>query len=221
MIIKLYSLIIEVEIMNTLEKEISKRKIVALQGSFRSAGVTTILLKYASEKLAAAGNEVEYMNLFEKNIGYCKGCRKCLETRECVFKSDDMQEITRKVKEADLIILAAPVYWANVPAVVKNLFDRLLGAAMEETDRFPKPRLQGKKYILITACHTPLVFAKLCGQTGGAIRATKEFFKTAGVKRIGTIICTNSDGAMRINKGATKNPLDKQKKRIDKIIERL
>lgn len=189
------------------------RKAVALQGSFRNTGFTTILLKYTSEKLVSAGYEVEYINLYEKNIGYCKGCRKCLETRECIFRSDDMPEITSKMKEADLIILAAPVYWANVPAAVKNLFDRLLGAAMEETDKFPKPRLQGKRYLFITACHTPFFFAQVCGQTGGAIRATREFFKTAGVKKAGTVVLTNT--------GANKNSLDKQKKKIDKIIERL
>ena len=191
----------------------NKGKAVALQGSFRDKGFTTLLLKYASEKLVLAGYEVEYINLYEKKIDYCKGCRKCLKTCECVFQSDDMAEITNEIKDADLIILAAPVYWANVPAVVKNLFDRLLGAAMEETDKFPKPRFQGKKYLFITACHTPLVFAKLFGQTGGAIRATKEFFKTAGVKSLGTVVITNT--------GAKKNSLDKQKKRIDKIIARL
>ena len=190
-----------------------KGKAVALQGSFRNTGVTTTLLKYASEKLASVGYEVEYINLHEKNIEYCKGCRKCLKTCECIFKSDDMIEITNKIKEADLIVLAAPVYWANVPAVVKNLFDRLLGVAMEETDKFPKPRLQGKKYIFITACHTPLFFAWVCGQTGGAIRATREFFKTAGVKKAGTVVLTNT--------GSNKNSLDKQKKKIDKIIGRL
>ena len=61
--------------------------------------------------------DVTYINLFEKNIDFCKGCRKCLETTECVFKNDDMPEIRRQIKEADIIFLAAPVYWANVPAI--------------------------------------------------------------------------------------------------------
>lgn len=193
--------------------EKSGLKIVALQGSFRNNGITTSLLKYAVERLIAAGNEVEYINLLEKRIDYCKGCRKCLETRECIFKSDDIPEIIAKIKEADVIILAAPVYWANVPGVVKNLFDRLLGAAMEETNKFPKPRLEGKRYILITACHTPLFFAKLCGQTTGFLRAAKEFFKTAGVKNIGIVICTNT--------GANKNLLERKKKEIDKVLEKI
>lgn len=63
------------------------------------------------------------------------------------------------LRECDTVILAAPVYWANVPAPVKNMFDRLLGVAMEETATFPKPRLSGKKYMLLTACNTPSPFS--------------------------------------------------------------
>lgn len=124
-----------------------------------------------------------------------------------------MPEITEKVKAADILILAAPVYWANVPAVVKNFFDRLLGAAMEETGRFPKPRLLGKQYIFITACNTPMPFAKWCGQTTGIIRVVKEFFKTAGVKNVGTVICANSVNDKKL--------FDKKQKEIDRLLEKL
>ena len=55
-----------------------------------------------------------------------------------------MTQISKSIKDADVIILASPVYWANVPAIVKNLFDRMSGTSMEETNTFPKPRLSGK-----------------------------------------------------------------------------
>lgn len=191
----------------------SDMKIVAFQGSYRKSGITSTLLQNACSKLIAAGNEVEYINLHEKNIEYCKGCRKCLETKKCIYKADDMPEITEKIKAADILILAAPVYWANVPAVVKNLFDRLLGAAMEETDKFPKPRLLGKRYIFITACKTPMPFAKWCGQTTGIIRAVKEFFKTSGVKKAGIVICANSVNNEKL--------FEKKQKEIDRLLEKL
>ena len=191
----------------------SNMKIVAFQGSYRENGITSTLLQNACSKLTAARNEVEYINLHEKNIVYCKGCRKCLEKKECIYKADDMPEITKKIKAADIIILAAPVYWANVPAVVKNLFDRLLGAAMEDTGKFPKPRLLGKRYIFITACNTPMPFAKWCGQTTGIIRAVKEFFKTAGVKCVGTVICANGVNDEKL--------FEKKQKELDRLLEKL
>ena len=190
-----------------------KYKIVAIQGSYRENGVTTSMLRYATDKLSQRGHQVTYINLFEKKIDFCKGCRKCLETAECVFKNDDMQEITRHIKNADVIILAAPTYWANMPAIVKNLFDRLSGASMMETKTFPKPRLAGKRYIFLTACNTPMPFARLCGQLPGIIRAVREYFKTSGIRCIGTVVCSNT--------GAKKEAAEGKFKKIDKILEKI
>ena len=64
----------------------------------------------------------------------------------CIHK-DDVQEIAELLKLCDIVILAAPTYWANVPAIVKNLFDRLLGVAMEETKTFPKARLSNNQKV--------------------------------------------------------------------------
>ena len=110
-------------------------------------------------------------------------------------------------------VLAAPVYWANVPAVVKNLFDRMSGTSMEETDTFPKPRLSGKRYMLFTACNTPMPFAKLCGQTTGLQKAVSEYFKTSGVKNMGTVLCDNTSKYKEIP--------DKIYAKICKLISRI
>ena len=108
------------------------------------------------------------------------------------------------LQKCQLVILAAPVYWANVPAPVKNLFDRLLGTAMEETDTFPKPRLQGKRYMLLTSCNTPAPFSWICGQSRGAIRNMDEFFRTAGMKPIGKVVCTNAKSKKELSKQTIK-----------------
>lgn len=186
-------------------------KVICFQGSYKKNGTTSTLLKHAMKIAAESGHDVEYINLFDKNIKYCVGCNACLSQGECVQKKDDMAAITKSVKEADLIILAAPVYWGNVPAIIKNLFDRLRGAAMEETVTFPKPRLKGKNYVLITSCSTPMPFAALFGQSSGIKRVTKEFFKTAGVRCIGTVVCDNT-----VNK--TQIP-QKKYKEIEKIMK--
>ena len=169
-----------------------KKKILAIQGSFRDNGITSAMLNYAVEESKKAGYDVEYIRLHDHRIEYCKGCRKCFETGECIIKDDDMTQISKSIKDADVIILACPVYWANVPAIVKNLFDRMSGTSMEETDTFPKPRLSGRRYILLTACNTPMPFAALCGQTTGLKKAVKEYFKTSGISCIGTVVCDNS-----------------------------
>lgn len=179
-------------------KRSNNHKTLAILGSPHTNGVTAKMLDLAVDAGKARGDEVICLNLYDKNISFCRGCRKCLEIGKCVMTNDDMAEITEMIKNSDTIILAAPVYWANVPAAVKNLFDRLLGAAMEETKTFPKPRLSGKEYILLTACNTAMPFARMFGQSTGAVRAMKEFFRTSGMKCRGIAVCGNTSNVKEV-----------------------
>lgn len=182
-------------------------KLLALLGSPHKDGATGTMLKYVLKEAGRQGWEITYINLYEQNIGYCNGCRACMKTEICVYK-DDAQEISGLIRECDFVVLAAPVYWANVPAAVKNLFDRLLGVAMEETKTFPRARLsKNQKYLLLTACNTPAPFSFLCGQSTGAIRSMKEFFKTSGMKYAGKCVWAGKDKTVmpiRIEKKITK-----------------
>lgn len=186
-----------------------QKRILAILGSPHKNGATASMLNYAMKLAKQRGFSVDYVNLYDKNIEYCNGCRMCMKTQMCVQK-DDIQEIAELLKMCDIVIIAAPTYWANVPAIVKNLFDRLLGVAMEETKTFPKARLSNQqKYILLTACNTPAPFSSLSGQSTGAIRCMKEFFKTSGMKYGGKCVWTGRD----------KNELPKRmKRRIEKFF---
>lgn len=170
-----------------------EKKILAILGSPHKNGATGTMLHYAMEIAKQRGYSVDYVELYDKKIGYCSGCRMCMETEMCV-KKDDIQEIAELLKKCDVVILAAPTYWANVPAIVKNLFDRLLGVAMEETKTFPKARLSNQqKYILLTACNTAAPFSSIFGQSTGTIRVMKEFFKTSGMKYGGKCVWAGTD----------------------------
>lgn len=185
----------------------SEKNVLAILGSPHTDGMTAAMLNFAVQEAEQAGYAVTKINLYEKKLSFCTGCRACMETHICIQK-DDIQDITVLLRKCQLVILAAPVYWANVPAPVKNLFDRLLGTAMEETTTFPKPRLRGKRYLILTSCNTPAPFSWIFGQSRGAIRNMDEFFKTAGMKPTGKVVCANA-----------KNKRDLPK-RIMKKIER-
>lgn len=169
----------------------NEKNVLAILGSPHSDGKTASMLNHAIRGAEKAGFTVTKINLNETKLLFCTGCRICLNTGICVQK-DDIHDIAFALKNSQIIILAAPVYWANVPAQVKNLFDRLLGTAMEETNTFPKPRLQGKKYMILTSCNTPAPFSWIFGQSRGAIRNMDEFFRTAGMKPIAKIVCSNA-----------------------------
>lgn len=167
------------------------KKVLAILGSPHTNGTTSAMLDCAIRQAEKTGYDVTKINLYEKNISFCNGCEICYRTQNCVI-NDDMQEIIARIRECQIIILAAPVYWANVPAPVKNMFDRLLGTAMEKTKTFPNPRLKGRKYIILTSCHTPAPFSWIFGQSRGAIRSIDEVFRTAGMKRIGKVVCAGA-----------------------------
>lgn len=172
-----------------------KKKLLAVLGSPHENGSTASMLNCAVSAAEAAGWEVKTVCLYRKKIEFCRGCRACMENRGCVI-NDDIRQIAMQLMTCDRVVLAAPVYWANVPAAVKNMFDRLLGTAMEETAAFPRGRLSAKQdYLLLTACNTPFPFSRLCGQSGGALRAMNEFFKTSGMKRAGAVVFSNAKGS--------------------------
>lgn len=169
------------------------KKVLAILGGPHPHGLTAAMLDRAVCAAERAGCEVTRINLYEKTIGFCMGCAACQRTGVCV-RQDDIQEIAARIKESGTVILAAPVFWANVPAAVKNLFDRLWGTAMGETGTFPEPRLSGKRYLLLTACNTPAPFSWLFNQSRGAVSRMEEFFKTAGMKPMEKFVCAGAGG---------------------------
>ena len=183
------------------------KRVLAILGSPHIDGATATMLSHSICEAEKAGYIVDKINLYKKRLAFCTGCRLCLTSGMCVQK-DDIQEIISLLHKSQIVVLAAPTYWANVPAPVKNLFDRLLGTAMEETAAFPKPRLSGKKYVLLTACNTPAPFSWIFGQSRGAIRSMDKFFKTAGMKSMGKIVCANT--------GKTKNVSERVLRKIER-----
>jgi len=98
-------------------------KILAIIGSPRKNSNTEILIKEAMEGAKQAGAETEILNITELNIIPCNGCDFCLDGGECSI-SDDMQQISPKLIEADGIFIGTPVYFWNVSGQVKILIDR-------------------------------------------------------------------------------------------------
>ncbi|MBT9776641.1 flavodoxin family protein [Clostridium sp. MCC353] len=165
------------------------KKMLALLGSPRVHGNIASMLSCAVTEAERLGYQVNVVNLYEKKIGYCRGCMGCKQSGICVI-DDDLGEIRTMLKECDAVVLAAPVYFANVPGIVKNMFDRLVGAVMDDNDSpVPKPRLsKNQTYYLLTACNTPFPFSVLGGQSTGAVRAMKEFFHISGMRYGGAAV---------------------------------
>ena len=99
------------------------KKVLILSGSPRKNGNSDILCDEFARGAAEAGNHVEKIRVSEKNIGFCRACYACRGTGVCAIK-DDMAEVLRKMIDADVLVLASPVYFYSIDAQLKALIDR-------------------------------------------------------------------------------------------------
>lgn len=98
-------------------------KVLALNGSPRPNGNTYAALCEVSAELTAQGIEVEIVNVGAHDIFGCKACGGCADG-ECIFADDWFRQTTKKMVEADGIILASPVYYASINGTMKSFLDR-------------------------------------------------------------------------------------------------
>jgi arsenate reductase len=97
--------------------------ILGLQGSPRKKGNTSILLSSFLAEAERLGAQVHNLEVAQKKIHPCIGCGHCEKQGFCVLK-DEMVEVYALLRRADLIVMAAPIFFYNVPAQLKALIDR-------------------------------------------------------------------------------------------------
>lgn len=100
-------------------------KIVVLVGSMRKGG-NTDLLSQAFAEGANENNDVEIVSVADYKVNPCIGCNSCFtrEGNEC-FQNDDMSIIYEKLRSADIVVVASPVYFYGISAELKAMIDRL------------------------------------------------------------------------------------------------
>ncbi len=100
-------------------------KVLIISSSPRKDGNSDVLCQRFASGAMESGNEVEILSLRDKRIAPCNACYACMESHTCVIK-DDMAELFLKLVEADVIVLASPVYFYSVSAQMKAMIDRCL-----------------------------------------------------------------------------------------------
>lgn len=98
-------------------------KILGISGSPRKGQNCEKMIVTALEVAKEKEFETDMVFLSNEEIAPCKACGACREKDSCII-NDSMEEIYEKMKAADGIIVAAPVYMGNYPAQLKALFDR-------------------------------------------------------------------------------------------------
>ncbi len=110
------------------------KKVLILSASARKGGNSDTLCDAFARGATEAGHTVEKIRLAEKNIHFCLGCGVCNDTHHCVQK-DDMADILERMIQADVIVLATPVYFYAMNGQMKTLIDRTVPRYQEITDK--------------------------------------------------------------------------------------
>lgn len=113
-------------------------KVVAFNGSARKDGNTAILVKAVLEELNKEGIRTEFIQLAGSGMRGCNVCGKCFsdQDRRCGITGDILNGCIEKMLDADGIILASPVYFADVSPEMKALIDRAGLVAKANGDLF-------------------------------------------------------------------------------------
>ena len=99
------------------------KRVLVISSSPNKNGNSALLCQQFIEG-AKKNNEIEYISLSNKKIGYCVACQYCkMHDGKCVIE-DDMTEIFESMKKSDVIVLASPVYFYSITAQMKTLLDR-------------------------------------------------------------------------------------------------
>lgn len=101
-------------------------KVIAFNGSPRKDGNTYHALKTVGEGLINQGIEFEIIHVGNKAIRGCMACMGCVrnQNEQCVITTDEVNEWIQKMKEADGILLGAPVHYAGIGGTMKSFLDR-------------------------------------------------------------------------------------------------
>lgn len=101
------------------------KKVLIVKGSPREGGNSATLAHQVAAGAESAGAEVESYYLHGMNIQACDACDFCQGEADidCVIE-DDMQLLYPKIREADAIVYASPIYWFTISAQLKLFMDR-------------------------------------------------------------------------------------------------
>ena len=99
------------------------KKILILSTSPRKGGNSDGRADAFAEGAREAGHQVKKIVLYDKTIGFCKGCLACQKTQRCVIR-DDADAIAQTMRSAEVIVFATPIYFYEMCGQMKTLLDR-------------------------------------------------------------------------------------------------
>ena len=135
--------------------------ILILQGSPRAKGNTAWMAEEYRKAAEAAGHKVTLVDVAHRKIAGCLACDYCRGKGNgtCIQK-DDMQEIHPLLAEAEVLVLASPIYYFTLSAQIQAPIQRIY--SMNKPGKL-------KKMAMLLSSYSPDVYAGAIGEYRGII----------------------------------------------------
>lgn len=143
------------------------KNILIISSSPRKNGNSQMLCEQFKRGAEEKGHMVTLIRLMEKKIGFCRACDGCMRNDGICVLNDDMAEILKLFQEADVIVLATPVYFYGISARMKTFIDRT----------YPIWQHLGKKevYYIISAGLGEDIIERSLGDLDGFVEHLEEY----------------------------------------------
>jgi len=106
--------------------------VVVLHGSARRGGDTDTLAEHFLAGLEESdSHDVTHFVSIDMQIAHCRACMKCASGSGCVI-DDDMRAVYPALRDAEVVVLATPMFWGYMTSQLKTLFDRLEAVVSSE-----------------------------------------------------------------------------------------
>jgi len=172
-------------------------KVLAIQSSPNTEGLTSTMAQAALDGAAQLGAELELVHLNQLDIQPCRACGNgwghhfrsdgVLAPDECVL-NDDFRELRDKVVQADGLIFCTPVYFWDLSESAKVFLDRLRRCHYATREESP---LNGKPAVCIAAAG-----GSGNGAPQAAVNLDAYLFRWMGMKRVATLPVTRQTAAL-------------------------
>lgn len=183
-----------------------KKKVIIVLGSPRVEGNSAQLAERVAAGAAASGAAVETFYLHGMRISPCTACNSCQAdtARDCAI-DDDMRALYPKLRAADALVIASPIYWFNMSAQTKLFMDRCYALGGPDGTA-----LTGKKIgILLTYADAD----PFCSGAVNALRTFQDSFNYVGADIVGMLYGqAGKAGEIRRNKELMQKAYDLGKK---------
>ncbi|HOC82866.1 MAG: putative NAD(P)H-dependent FMN-containing oxidoreductase YwqN [Synergistetes bacterium ADurb.Bin155] len=123
------------------------KRILGILGSPRRGGNSETLARKVLEGAAENGWVTDVIRLQDLEINGCTDCRRCWSGGSPCVIDDDMDKVYEKIREADLLVFASPLYWYSWSSQIKPVWDRSLPFVHKEA----RWDLKDKKALLVAA----------------------------------------------------------------------